>query len=153
MRPYILGLNQPAEGEAPLSPRVPGSAGHRLWQMANDACGIDVEDWTRSTQCVNLLSDRQLPRDYRGAARRRGEWLGPMIAGRTVVLLGADVAWAMDHDLPPLVWSEDRDWIMIPHPSGKNLYYNNPVCRLAVGILLADVLRSCGSLMESENAQ
>jgi hypothetical protein len=140
-RPYILGLSQPQPNAPPLCPRVPGTAGNRLWAMVNEVSGITQNEWLSSTQRVNLLTDAVLPRDYRGAARRRGEFLGPLIRVRTVVLLGSDVSYAVGHDLPPLVWAEDRDWIMVPHPSGKNLWYNNPIHRLAVGILLTDVLR------------
>lgn len=94
----------------------------------------------RQTQRANLLSDRVLPRDYRGAAGRRGAYLGPLVAGRTVVLLGGAVAAAMGHTAPPLVWGTGCPWVLVPHPSGRNLWYNNPVHRAAVGILLADIL-------------
>lgn len=140
-RPYILGLNQPQIGLPALHPEPVGCAGHRLWQMVNSVAGTPVSEWMQHTQRVNLLSEPVLSRDYMGAARRRGEWLQGMVGGRTVILLGKDVADAMDHDYPPLVWAEGRDFVMIPHPSGKNLFYNNPVHREAVGILLADVLR------------
>jgi hypothetical protein len=143
VRPFILGLNNPQGNEA-LFPDPPGCAGHRLWLMVHEETGISAHDWLRRTQRVNLLSDRVLPRDYRGAARRRGAWLATQLGGRTVVLLGNAVAAAVGHVAPPLVWcGSDRDWVMIPHPSGKNLFYNNPVSRAAVGILLADVLRRC----------
>jgi hypothetical protein len=138
--PLILGLNNP-QGNEPLCPEPPGCAGHRLWLMVHEETGISVREWLRRTQRINLLSDRVLPLDYRGAARRRGAWLAGHIGGRTVVLLGNAVAAAVGHVAPPLVWDGTRDWVMIPHPSGRTLFYNNPVHRAAVGIMLADVLR------------
>jgi hypothetical protein len=151
-RPYILGLSQPQPNAPPLCPRVPGSAGNRLWVMVNEVSGITQDEWLSSTQRVNILTDAVLPRDYRGAARRRGEWLAPLIRGRTVVLLGSDVSYAVGHDLPPLVWAKEMDWIMVPHPSGKNVFYNNPIHRLAVGILLTDLLRKSEAIKELSDA-
>ena len=141
-RPYILGLNNPDSPEPgrALDTRVRGSAGWRLWQMANEISGVSEKDWLAQTQRVNLLSDQILPKDYRKAAARRGLWLGTMIQERTVILLGSDVARAMLHEEPPFVWQKRRNWVMIPHPSGKNLFYNNPVNRAAAGILLSDLL-------------
>src|SRR5580693_7569131 len=116
-RLYILGLNSPQSSDPRMAlwPDPPGCAGHRLWSMVTEACGITVRDWLRCTQRVNLLSCTTLPRDYRGAARRRGEYLSALIQGRTVVLLGTDVANALGHGAGPLEWGT-RDWVMIPHP-------------------------------------
>lgn len=150
MRPYIIGLNQPQANRPALCIDPPGCAGHRLWQMVNDASGVTGNEWLSATQRTNLLGDAVLPRDYRGAATRRGEWLAPLIRSRVVVILGQDVADALGHTYPPLVWSPDRDWIMVPHPSGRNLFYNNPIHRLAVGILLSDILRGCAAVTEEE---
>jgi hypothetical protein len=144
-RPYILCLNCPYNTDPDYalftSPR--GGAGHRLWSMVNEITGIDCNQWLLRTQRVNLLTDTALPRDYRSAARRRGQFLAPLVRGRVVVLLGADVATAVGHDAEPFVWS--RSWISIPHPSGRNHYYNDPVRRAAAGLLLADVLEMCRS--------
>jgi hypothetical protein len=144
-RPYILGLNCPYNTDPDYalftSPR--GGTGHRLWSMVNEITDIDCNQWLLRTQRVNLLSDVVLPRDYRSAARRRGQFLAPLIRGRVVVLLGADVATSVGHDAEPFVWS--GSWVSIPHPSGKNRFFNDPVCRAAAGLLLADVLEMCRS--------
>jgi hypothetical protein len=142
MRPYILGLNNP-QGHTAFYTQPPGCSGHRLWQMVHEVNGIGEKEWLHVTQRNNLLSETTLHRDYKSAARRRGQYLGPLIANRTVVLVGADVAQAMDHDYPPFIWDPNKDWIAIPHPSGSNLFYNNPIHRLATGILLADILYGC----------
>lgn len=139
-RIYILGLNQPNEGVAPLFTEPPGCAGHRLWRMVYEVCGISAGDWLLKTQRCNLLPFPELPRGYRNVARDRGEALAPMIENRTVVLVGWDVATAMGHGQPPLRWANGRDWVMIPHTSGLDRWYNNPVHRIAVGTMLADLL-------------
>ena len=109
--------------------------------MVNEVSDISMDDWIAQTQRVNLLSDPVLPRDYRGAARKRGEWLAPMIANRTVILLGADVAYGMDFKLMPFEWDTHRRWAMIPHPSGRNLFYNSPVARRTAGELIANAMK------------
>ena len=138
MRPYVLGLNNP-QGNPPLSVDPPGGTGDRLWRMINEAGGVSAEDWLKGTQRANLLSDPVLPRDYKSAANRRGEYLATLIASRTVIVLGQVVATPVGHTEPPLVWNKERNWVMIPHPSGRNMFYNNPVHRAAVGALLNDV--------------
>lgn len=147
-RPYLCGLNNPRSpdpGHA-LYPHDETSAGYRLWDMVNSVRPIRVEDWLACTQRVNLLSDTTLPKDYRGAAGRRGRFLAPLIQNRVVVLLGSDVADAVGHEAEPLVWH--GSWVTIPHPSGRNRLYNDYVYRLSVGLLLWDVLRYCGVASE-----
>jgi hypothetical protein len=139
VRPYILGLNNP-KGLPALDPTVPGSAGDRLFRIVTTLRPMSTEAWLRRTQRYNLLPYPELPRDYRAQARVAADWLGPKISGRTVILLGSDVATALGHTAPPFVWADDRDWIQIPHPSGKNLFYNDPVNRLATSVLFHQLM-------------
>lgn len=143
-RPYIIGLNNPqsADPRHALYPHDTQSAGYRLWRLVDDVHSTDCANWLTRTQRVNLLSDLVLPRDYRSAARRRGNFLHALICDRVVVMLGSDVAAAMLHEAEPFVWS--GSWVTIPHPSGRNRAYNDPVVRAAAGLLLADILRYCG---------
>lgn len=148
-RPYVLGLNNP-QGHTAFHTLPVGCAGYRMWRMVHDVSGICETDWLRGTQRNNLLADAVLPRDYRSAARRRGEFLAPLLQGRTVVLVGNDVAAAMGHAYPPFVWDPDRDWVQIPHPSGRNPFYNDPANRLAAGILLSEILAGCPAPVKEE---
>ncbi len=111
--------------------------------MVNEWQNVPINRWTRLTQRVNLLADPVLPPDYRGAAARRAAYLSAFIQHQTVVLLGRDVADAFRHTTPMLRWAEDRPWIAVPHPSGRNLFYNNVVHRMAVGLLLGDLMQEC----------
>lgn len=146
MRPYLLGMNNPqsADPRMALYPHNATVAGHRLWTMVNAINDISVEDWLAKTQRNNLLHVTELPKDYNRTLTAKGAWLRQHVQDRVVVLLGNEVANAMGHDQPPFVWGgPGGSWVLIPHPSGRNLFYNDPVNRLAVGILLADVLRVC----------
>ena len=143
MRLYVLGLNNP-QGNPPLHTAPAGGAGHRLWALAHAATGLPEEAWLAATQRCNLLSVPALPRGYRAAARRRGTLLAPLLARRTVVLLGGTVARAMGcPPLAPLAWHPVFDWVHLPHPSGKNLWYNNPVHRAASSVLWRELLEGC----------
>jgi hypothetical protein len=109
--------------------------------MVNTVSGISMENWLQRTQRNNLLTDRVLPRDYRAGARERAEWLETMIRNRIVILVGTDATNAFGFRNPPLVWK--GTWATIPHPSGRNHEYNDPLVRLAVGVFMSDVLRYC----------
>jgi hypothetical protein len=143
VRPYLVGINNPQSSDPrfALYPHNEKAAGYRLWRMVRAISGISREDWLRRTQRNNLLTDTVLPRDYKTGARRRADWLQGMIRSRVTILIGQDVADAFGHRSPPLVWK--GTWAMIPHPSGRNHAYNDPVLRMAVGIFLSDVLRYC----------
>lgn len=119
--------------------------------MVHDVSGITRNEWVAATRRVNLLDVPVLPRDYRGAARRRGRLLQAWAAHRTVVLLGREVARAVGHESPNFVWAADRDWVSVPHPSGRCRDYNDPAVRAAAGLLLADVLRACGAFPGGED--
>ena len=120
----------------------PGCAGHRLWQMATARTGISEEDWLAMTDRRNLCVG-----GWEGeAATAEAERLTVELAGRTVVVLGALVASEFrrladaPHPVGQIVWWHERDWVAIPHPSGLNRVYNNPVTRASVEILLADLI-------------
>lgn len=126
-RPYFLGLhNQDA-------------IDLRLLEMVRLVRPISKAQWDRGTVRTSLLSDYVLPRDYRGAARRRGQFLAPLLAERVVVLLGSDVSAAVGHAAEPFVW--DGNWISIPHPIGtRHRFFNSYVNQFATGVLLSEIL-------------
>jgi hypothetical protein len=101
--------------------------------------GVRMHDYVHRFERINLVSG---PWDA-GAARTRAEELRPSLAGRRVVLLGREVARAFG--IQSSVFSEECDvdaldgptFYLLPHPSGRNLLYNDPGRRLAAGELLA----------------
>lgn len=147
-RLYLLGSNNPESSDPrhALFPHNEASTGYRMWKMVEEASGLPMDDWLAGTQRVNLLTDMILPRGYQGAMRRRGDFLRTMIHDRIVVVLGKDVAEAMRLDTELFVWGGPSGrWVTIPHPSGRNHWYNNPVHRFAAGALLYDLWMMCNA--------
>lgn len=142
-RPCIVGYNNPrsADPEQALYPHDRGAAGHRLWRMVHAACGVPVAAWLAGTRRVNLVDDTVLPSGHQELASDAAAVLVDMVAAPCYVLLGADVARAFGHRAEPFVW--DGSCIMIPHPSGRNHFYNDTANRLATGVLLSEILEHC----------
>lgn len=63
-------------------------------------------------------------------ARRRAEDMEPELQGRCVVFVGYAVARAFGYEeFVPLVWyhhGRGYRWCVVPHPSGRNRWWNNP---------------------------
>lgn len=142
MRPVILGMNNPLSEDprAALLPHPVNCAGWRLWRMVNEVSGISRSEWCRRTERVNLLNSRDWDRR---AARERGLELWSTMQGRSVVVLGLaarEVLW-----LPSVVYGrwQERDgvrWANLPHPSGRNLWYNEEMHRIFVGLFLEELV-------------
>ena len=138
MKPLLLGMNNPLsdDPEYDIYPYPEGSTGWRLWKM--------LPEGTTRAQYLDMFDRRNLlrAREWHSAeARRAAELLLPDLAGRAVVVLGTQVRAALD--LPqtePLVWRRclpyEFNWIAVPHPSGRNCWYNEPGRRDQVGAML-----------------
>lgn len=88
----------------------------------------------------NLLSSRTWDA---AAARSESDGLWESLEGRTVLVLGESVRrvlWL--NPVPPLLWNERGGvrWCLIPHPSGLNRWYNDPLNRLVVGLRLEELI-------------
>lgn len=120
-RTVLLGMNAPT-GTEPLGLFSPNGAGRRLLLLS----GMTEADYEETFERRNVLDARGwlMRRARRAAGRVRSE-----LAGRTVVVLGLQ-AWAALGlpRTPPYRLREENDtrWFLIPHPSGRNLYYNDP---------------------------
>lgn len=124
MKPVLIGISNPHPVEA-LSPSIAGTTGWRLWKMLNDQVPwVTQQDYMRAFERQNF---------------RDGYYLLPR--KRTVVLLGDEVRRAYGFPrlfLHPIAWG-DSLVRQIPHPSGRNPFYNDPAARALVGQLLADL--------------
>lgn len=134
-RAVIVGMNNPhsARPESALLPYPAGVAGHRLWAMTHEVCGVSRAEYCRMTVRVNLVDARRWDPI---AARERWEALQTMLRDRRVVILGRS-ALAVAH-LPrttPASWqrTENFEWCYLPHPSGLCREYNEQLMRLAAG--------------------
>lgn len=141
-KPVIIGMNNPVSS-APgheLYPYPPGCTGHRLWQMLCERVPVTRRQYLDAFERRNLVAGRS----YDAALARRSaevmyaEFWG---SGRTVVLLGEDVRRAFGHPKlllhPQLIGG--ATWRQVPHPSGRNLWYNDKDNARLVGVLLEEL--------------
>jgi hypothetical protein len=144
-RPVLIGMNNPVSSapEHALFPYPPGCTGHRLFQMLETRIpDIRRKQYLDAFDRRNVVSlkvfSKELARE--GAAKLEQEFWG---SGRTIVLLGNDTVAAFGHPrllLHPQVIGGST-WRQIPHPSGRNLWYNSETNRELVARLLEDLYR------------
>lgn len=100
-------------------------------------------DYVRAFHRYNLVQRGE----YRADAGRR-RWLeietDLLAEFDTLVLLGAEVKRAMGIDKSLLTITPSL--VILPHPSGRNLWYNNPMNRLIVEIIMEELYTeaACG---------
>jgi hypothetical protein len=116
----------------PLFPLPKTSAGGRLQSLM----GITRGRYLRQFDRVNLLQhfpgkhkrDDKFPmRDAKIAAAA----MYPLLLGRPVIFVGRNVAGAFGFDIPFHEWHAlmgvtPTEIAVIPHPSGRNHWYNSP---------------------------
>jgi hypothetical protein len=120
-------------GEAPTdgSPyALEGRGGARLAEYA----GLSWAQYLTRTERHNLISrpvDAWPTREARDAAQ--AVW--PSLLGRRTILLGQNVARAFGVGEVPLRWrvvdDHGTEVAIVPHPSGRNLWWNDPEHRSA----------------------
>lgn len=129
-RPLILGMVSPIPGC--LHPDIPGAAGNRLWRMTE----LDLGDYEAAFERRNLLPTGKCWNAM--LARERGGVLRSILINRDVVVLGGNVWRALSLPISAdIVWDPmGNTFYHVPHPSGRNRYYNDPENRERVGHLL-----------------
>lgn len=136
-KPLLLGMNNPLSDDPDfdLYPYPEGSAGYRLWKLMPE--GTTRKQYLDAFERRNLVRSREWsPTKARAAA----EALLPELDGRIVVVLGTEVRSALG--LPkvrPLEMMQTTvpvtrrrvgryvtfEWVALPHPSGRNHWYNS----------------------------
>jgi hypothetical protein len=135
-RPILIGQapGPNTNPDLPLYPRPRQSGGGRLWALT----GLTAQEYLRCFQRVNLLytfpgrwkRDDRWPRKEAAVAARA---MLPFLEGRTVVFVGRNVARAFEVDErePWFTWGRrEYRYVAIPHPSGRNHWYNRDDNRL-----------------------
>lgn len=125
-RPLIVGQAPSSRGPTPDGP-LSGRAGKRV------AALVGLETLAPTFEVVNLLPTcpgRARGKGHRfpaAEARAAAAMLERFSTHERVVLLGRGVARAFDLDLDPLERRVERDrrWLLVPHPSGVNLWWND----------------------------
>lgn len=133
-------MNNPisSDPQHALFPYPPGCTGHRLLTMLQSR----VPDVTRREYLAhfdrrNVVSAKAFTMGMarEGAGKLDQEFFG---SGRTIVLLGAETvaAFAIPRLLihPQIIGGST--WRQIPHPSGRNTWYNSEENRTLVSMLL-----------------
>lgn len=149
--PLIIGMNNPLSRNPKhaLWPDPPGCAGWRLGQLLREdrllhRDLVTEDDYLGAFDRVNLV----VGADWSASrGRSAAEEIRPELVGRRVVLLGASVRGAFGLAGPP-VGRVDARWVggdrtagriefyLIPHPSGRNPWYNDTANRRAAGEVL-----------------
>lgn len=148
MRPILVGVNNPVSSDPAhaLFPYPEGCTGHRLLEMLRTRIpeatrGQYLSRFDRRNVVSSKVFDRKMAQ--KGAADLFSEFFG---SSRTIVLLGADTAAAFG--IPRLLIHPQMiggcTYRQIPHPSGRNLWYNETENRLLVSMLLEDLFNAAG---------
>lgn len=163
MKPILIGMNNPISTRPghELYPAPEGCTGHRLWQMLNARTGASRLAYLECFERRNLVQAKEW--DHLTARARAYEVVQELRgSGRTVVLLGNSVREAFHYvlqdnllvntnplpvdyniGLPPLLVHPQRvggcTWRQIPHPSGRNTWYNIVENRKVVELLMEEL--------------
>jgi hypothetical protein len=156
VRTLLVGLDNP-HASNPRSELAPGTAilgdsGQRLCEMMLDALpGYEAEYYRNDFDRVNLYPSR-LAANGKGATkmdRAMAQWCAMYaVAGEyeNVVLLGnrvkvafADLVDLSDDEQVVELGGREIKFYVVPHPSGRNRYYNDESNRIAVGELLVSL--------------
>lgn len=143
-KPVLIGMNNPLwagrEGYE-LFPAPEGCTGHRLWSMLHERTGAFRKDYIDTFDRRNLVRGN-VGYDHDLAAKSAEDMIKEFFGtGRVVVLLGEDVrrAFGMKKHLIHPIERDGCTWRQIPHPSGRNLWYNNQENRNLVAVLLEEL--------------
>lgn len=166
MKPLLIGQapGPRTDPELPLFPVPKTSAGGRLQQLM----GLSRGEYLKTFERVNLLPyfpgrhkrDDKFPRP---PAKLAAQVMKPMLANRTVVLIGRNVANAFEFDADFHDWvdwpvrrqcivSRDRGIArvaVVPHPSGRNHWYNTEENRALASAFWASFLNELNGLQEN----
>ena len=159
VRPLLVGLHNPLspEPEFALYPLPERGTGGRIADMLRP--DFTRSEYLRAFDRVNLLEhdERVSGKEYAARLQRaRVRLIEHVVAGRyqTLVLFGADVWGAVAPVARParpqwLRWDNldvvDRGvgwrvrFLTLPHPSGRNLWYNNSANRAAASRALREL--------------
>lgn len=142
-RPILIGINNPISSDPAhvLYPYPVGCTGHRILQMLQSRLPeVTRRDYLNRFERRNLVGMKIVNMSVakETAAKIQQELWG---SGRTVVLFGEEVRRAFAHPrslLHPQIIG-GVTWRQVPHPSGRNQWYNSKENRDLVAMLLEDL--------------
>jgi hypothetical protein len=123
-KPVILGMNSRTGEALGLLPTT--GAGCRLWKCT----GMTLREYLDAFDRMNLLEE---PEWVAERARVAAAKIKERLKGRRVIVLGSQAWTALGlpkkNLMEPHFATDGTRWIMLPHPSGKNLWYNDAANR------------------------
>lgn len=141
MRAVLLGMNNPLSSDPrhALFPHPPGCTGHRIFTMLSERVpGLTRGQYLHGFDRRNLVVSKRWSRSAAEAvvAGYERDW-----QGRTVLVLGDEPrrALGLPRVLIRAVEHRGVNYRMIPHPSGRCLWYNDPQCRALAALLLEEL--------------
>ncbi len=139
-KPVLLGMNNPLSSrpEHALYPEPVGCTGYNLWKLLHTRTGASPGEYLEAFDRRNLLSARVWRKPD---ATKAAQYWTQMLQGREVVVLGAEPRDALR--LPVLLVHPQEiggvTWRQLPHPSGRNLWYNVPGNREVAELLMEEL--------------
>ncbi len=137
-RVAILGMNNPHSPDPAraLWPAPSGCAGWNLWKLTHARTGCTEMDYARAFHRYNMVE-----RGMWDVEIARARWAAMqeeiLESFDTIVLLGAGVRRALRVMCDELYVSQTM--ICLPHPSGLNRWYNVPVNRRLVELVMEEL--------------
>jgi hypothetical protein len=123
-----------------LYPHPVGCTGWRIWQMLRSRTGATRDQYLETFDRRNLLCARSWSASEARAAAQQAL---TELRGCVVVVLGEQTREALGHPRRPHVLPHRDDggteWRYLPHPSGRCRWYNDPVSRTMVSLLLEEL--------------
>jgi hypothetical protein len=139
-RPVLVGMNNPygSDPRYALYPSPRNSAGWRLHALLKTHCVVSRAEYVRAFDRRNLLEQ---PWWDAGRAAELATEMEKRLRGHVVVLLGDQVrrAFRLPKQLILPIKREGVEYRQLPHPSGRNLFYNDPVCARLAGLMMAEL--------------
>ena len=148
MKPVILGMNNPISSDPhhALYPSPEGCTGHRLWTMLNARTGCSRAQYLEAFERRNLLPGKTWSMPH---ARLAATQFIEEMRGRYILVLGAEPrdALRLPRVLVKPVEMYGSVWRLLPHPSGRNLWYNVRGNREVAELLLEEMYK--GRVLET----
>lgn len=132
LKPFLIGqapsLLTSKKGSRPFD----GWSGERIALMIGRRRREMLERWVEARNLINVFPGRCGEKGDHfdvDAARLAADAMMPQLRGRTAIIAGRKVADAFGIDAPFLSRVEKAGVVFwpIPHPSGVNLWYNDPL--------------------------
>lgn len=146
VRPMLIGMNNPLSSMVghELFPAPEGCTGHRLWVMLNEASGGRIlrKQYLDRFERRNLVTGQTWSKTL---GRQRASEITSEVfgTGRKIALFGKEVHRAFGFKIEGVDLTQidamGCTWWCVPHPSGRNLWYNVPENRAEVGRLMLEL--------------